>query len=89
MFNLFLRERETEDQKGAMHWQGDNSKPDVGLELMNHKIMTWTKVRCSTHWATPVPQALPFKIIISSNFTAYEVAKVFMKLTSNSLHAGI
>ena len=33
----------------------DSREPDAGLELMNHKIMTWAKVGCLTNWATYVP----------------------------------
>ena len=41
-------------------WSGlysDSSYPNVGLELMNHKIMIWGEVRCSTDWVTQVPWA--------------------------------
>ena len=65
---LFLREREIERawagevqrQRGTEEpswlWPDsrDSSDPDTGLKLMNHKIMTWAKVGCSTNWATQV-----------------------------------
>ena len=52
------RERETEDSKGALGWQADSREPDVGPELMNHKIMIWTEAERSTNWATQEPWEL-------------------------------
>ena len=51
------RERETEDPN-ELH--ADSREPDVGLELTNHEIMTWTKVRHLTNWATQVPLGITF-----------------------------
>ena len=33
----------------------DSKKPDAGLELSNHDIMTWAEVRHLTEWATQAP----------------------------------
>ena len=57
-----------------------STEPDVGLELMNCEIMTWAEVRCSTDWATQVPQLLT--ILISSphpmNLTIYELKIIYV-----------
>ena len=45
------RERGTEDLKQALQWQ---QWSHVGLELMNHEIMTWAKVGRSTNWGAPL-----------------------------------
>ena len=60
---LFLRERDrawagegaetegdTESQVGSKC--ADSSEPDVGLEFMNHEIMTWAEVGRLNDWAT-------------------------------------
>ena len=51
MSYLFLRDhkwgRGREDPAGG-GFCTDSSEPDVGLELMNHEIVTWAEVRCST-----------------------------------------
>ena len=60
---LFLRDRKHEWVKGRGKggqkiWNRlctDSREPNVGLELINHKIMTWAKVRCSTDRATQAP----------------------------------
>ena len=39
--------------------QALNYQPNMGLEPMNHEIMTWTKVRCLTNWATQAPPQRP------------------------------
>ena len=68
-FYLFLRQRQsmsgegaergdTESKPGSGLW-AVSTEPDTGLELTNHEIITWAKVRCLTDWATPrlkVPQ---------------------------------
>ena len=33
----------------------DSTEPHVGLELMNHEIMTWVEIDCFTNWATKAP----------------------------------
>ena len=65
---LFLKERETECEQGRGRREGDTEseavsrlwavspEPDVGLELTDHEMMTWAKVRCSTDWATQASQ---------------------------------
>ena len=63
---LFIFERERES-KGAAERRGqrirgglctDSREPDAGLELTNHEMATWAKVRRLTDWATQVPQAI-------------------------------
>ena len=58
------REREIEEQKegdteseeaGSRLWTV-STKPHMGLELMDWKIMTWTKVGHLTNWANQAPQ---------------------------------
>ena len=51
------REGDTESEAGS-RLQAISTEPDMGLELMNHEIMTWTEVRCLTHWATQVHHPL-------------------------------
>ena len=53
------RERETESEAGSKLW-AVSTKPDAGLELTNHEIMTWAKVGGSTDWATQVHQKQHF-----------------------------
>ena len=48
------REGDTESETGSRLW-AVSTEPSVGLELMNHKIMTWAEVGCLTNWATQVP----------------------------------
>ena len=68
-FYLFLRERRRESMsRGGAESEGDteskagsrlwavSTEPDTGLELTNCEIMTWAEVRCSTDWATQMPQ---------------------------------
>ena len=62
---MFIWERERERvcvSEGGAEREGDTESKadsrlwaDVGLELMNHEIMTWTKVRRLTDWATQAP----------------------------------
>ena len=40
------RERETESEAGSRLW-AVSAEPDLGLEPMIYKIMTWAKVGCS------------------------------------------
>ena len=66
--DLFWRDRERQNMSsGGAEREGDaelepgsrlralGTKPDVGLEPMNHEIMSWAEVRRLTHWATQVP----------------------------------
>ena len=48
------RERDTESEADS-RLRAVSTEPDAGLELMNHEIMTWAKVRRSTDWATQAP----------------------------------
>ena len=48
------RERHTES-KASSRLQAISTEADVGLGLMNCKIMTWAEVGCLTDWATQVP----------------------------------
>ena len=61
---IFDRERERERELGrGREREGDTgsrlrvvcTESDVGLELMNHEIMTWDEVGRLTDWATQVP----------------------------------
>ena len=63
---LFLRQRDTEHEWGRGRKRGRqnlkqtrlravSTEPDMGLELMNHEIMTWAKVGCLTDWAIQAP----------------------------------
>ena len=75
---LFLRERERGKWGRDTEREGDpeseagsrlravSTEPDVGLELMNHEIMTWAEVRRSTNWATQVPRFCSFLFILFS-----------------------
>ena len=70
-FYLFLKERErerqsmsgvgaeregdTESEAGSRLW-AVSTKPNAGLELTNHEIMTWAEVGRLTDWATQAPQ---------------------------------
>ena len=49
------REGNTEYEAGSRLW-AVSTEPDMGLELMNHEIMTWAEVGCVTDWAVHVPQ---------------------------------
>ena len=51
------REGDTESEAGSRVW-AVSTEPNVGLELTDHKIMTWTEVGCLTDWATQAPQDL-------------------------------
>ena len=71
MFYLFLRERQNanggqaegegdaESEAGSRPW-AVSTEPDAGLELKNHKILTWAEVRRLTDWATQVPHESEF-----------------------------
>ena len=55
------REGDTESEAGSRLW-AVSTEPDVGLEPMNHEIMTWAEVGRLTNWATQVPKLLTFKL---------------------------
>ena len=48
-------EEDTESDTGFRLW-AVSREPDTGLELTNHEIMTWAKVRHLTDWATQAPR---------------------------------
>ena len=50
-------EGDTESEAGSRLW-AVSTEHDMGLQPMNHEIMTWTKVRHLTNWATQEPQEL-------------------------------
>ena len=71
MFIIFERERERENMylqaeegrgRGRQRIQSglctDSREPDAGLELRNHEIMTWAKVRGLANLATQAPYEL-------------------------------
>ena len=49
------REKETESEAGSKLW-AVSTKPNVGLELTNCKIMTWAEVGFLANWTTQAPQ---------------------------------
>ena len=57
---IFKRERACRQGRGRERvgkriWRelcADSREPNIGLELTNHKIMTWGEVRLSTDWTT-------------------------------------
>ena len=58
---MFIFERETEEwqdweteSEAGSRLQVVSTEPDVGLEPMNCKIITWAEVGCLTHWAYPL-----------------------------------
>ena len=53
------REGDTESEAGSRIW-AVSTEPDAGLKFVNHKIMTWAKVRCPTYWATQEPQDIEY-----------------------------
>ena len=55
------REGDTESEAGSSLW-AVRTEPNVGLELMNHEVMTWAKVGCLTDWA---PSGSPVSSYIS------------------------
>ena len=63
-FNVYFWERETDRQsQGDRGSQADlcwQQWADVGLELLDHEIMTWTKVGSLTNWATQAPQLISY-----------------------------
>ena len=48
------REGDAESEAGSRLWTV-NTEPEVGLKLTEGEIMTWTKVRRLTDWATQSP----------------------------------
>ena len=57
-------ERKGDTEAGSRLW-AVSTEPDVGLELMDCEIMTWTEVRRLTDWATQAPQEVrSFKLNI-------------------------
>ena len=84
---LFIFERETEhewrrgrkreedtDAEAASRLWDVSTEPDVGLELLNHEIMTWAEVRHNqlSHPGTPTKQI--FLILIKSTFKSSSFA---------------
>ena len=53
------REGDTESKAGSRLW-AVSTAPDVGLEPVNHKIMTWAEVGRFTSWVIQAPQTFPF-----------------------------
>ena len=48
---------ERQGEKTPSRLYNASTEPSVGLELMNCEVMTWAEIkRCSTKWATQVPQ---------------------------------
>ena len=48
------REGDTESEAGSRLWAG-STEPNAGLQLLDHEIMTWAKVRRPADWATQAP----------------------------------
>ena len=59
------REGDTKSKAGSRLW-AVSIEPHMGLELVYHKIVTWTEVRSLTKWAAQAP---PFRGFIVLNFT--------------------
>ena len=55
------RQGDTEFEAGSRLW-ADSRKPNVGLEPMNHEIMTRAEVGLSTNWATQAPRDSSFNV---------------------------
>ena len=55
------REGDTESEAGSRLW-AISAELDAGLKLVNHEIMTWADVGCSTDWATQVPLVFSFYV---------------------------
>ena len=51
------REGDTESETGS-RLRAVSTEPDAGLELTDHKIMTWAEVGHLTDWATQVPPVI-------------------------------
>lgn len=74
MFVLFPIEGESRGgaERGEQGIQSrfcaDSREPDMGLELKNHKIMSWAKVRPLTNLATQVPYSKCLKDSIRQDF---------------------
>ena len=64
------RERERERERSSLC--ANSREPNVGLELTNHEIVAWAKVRCSTNWATQEPQGWnSYKVKFCENSILY------------------
>ena len=74
------REEEREGERIQSGLCDDNREPNAGLKLTSHKIMTWAKVGCSTHWATQAPPVskslLAYSWCRNSMFPQYPVSLV-------------
>ena len=53
------RERETQNPQQAPGSELSAQEPDVGLEILNCKVMTWAQVGRLTDWATQAPLFKP------------------------------
>ena len=63
------REGNTESESGFWLW-AVSGWANAGLELPNHEIMTWAKIRCLTVWATQAPR-VPSFVTYSPNFYSF------------------
>ena len=72
-------EGDTESEAGSRRWAA-STEPDAGPELMNHEIMTWAKLRCSTDWATQAPQNLQ---ILETGWSLIKQSNGFFFLLEN------
>ena len=74
---VWSRGKERRGQRIQSGLHADSSEPNMGLELMNHMIMTWAKVGCSTDLATQAPQVYVL-------FNVWSLKSVFLYLCSAS-----
>ena len=80
------REGEIQNLKQALssELRAVSTEPHTELELMNHKIMTWAKVGCSTYWATQAPPVLPIQIALPLKpmFKSYHLLDLSLNILS-------
>ena len=57
---IYLRDCVRRGQRIWSRLWTDSRELHMGLELTNHKIMTWAEVGCPTNWTTQASLLLPF-----------------------------
>lgn len=50
------RQRKTRGQRIQSRLSAVSREPNVGLQLMNREIMTWSEAGCLTNWAIQAPR---------------------------------
>ena len=64
------REGDTEPEAGSRLW-AVSTEPDAGLELLDHKIMSWAEIRRLTKWATQSPSSSFKKAVYLETWDSY------------------